>query len=159
MKHADGTPFTPAEWQAERTRRWEKLAHKQRSAYPLSPGALPLFKRYADGELTLEEVGEGLHRLYNRCRFPEGPDGPEMPEPPPAPAPPATDEPVTGSGSGSMALPSVRPRLSREERQEVLEQWIERSKRENPDNPWIGKWITFTASEYPKAEEDEHGLN
>lgn len=158
MKHPDGTPLTPAEWQAERTRRWEQISQRQRSAHPISPEVLPLFKRYADGELTLEEVREGLHRLYNRRRFPEGPDGPEVPEPPPAPAPPATGEPVMDASSGSMGLPG-RPGLSREAQREMLERWIERRKQENPDDPWIGKWVTLTASAYPKAEEDEHRLN
>lgn len=154
MKHPDGTPFTPAEWQAERARRWEQISQRQRSAHPISPAGLPLFKRYADGELTLEEVREGLHRLYNRRRFPEGPDGPEVPEPPPAPAPPTTGELVMDAGSGSMGIPS-RPGLSRKAQKEILEQWIERRKQENPDDPWIGKQVTFTASAYPKAKEDE----
>ncbi|MDL2344222.1 antitoxin VbhA family protein [Deinococcus sp. MIMF12] len=153
MKHPDGTPLTPDEWQAERTRRWEQISQRQRSAHPISPEALPLFKRYADGELTLEEVREGLHRLYNRRRFPEGPDGPEVPEPPPAPAPPATEELVVHEGAMFM-LPDPPP-LSREARIEMLERWIERRKQENPDDPWIGKWVTFTASAYPKATEDE----
>ena len=85
MKHPDGTPFTPTEQNVERVQRWAWLEREQRSAHPISPDSLPLFKRYADGELSLEEVREGLRRLYDRRRFPEGPDGPEVPRPPPLP--------------------------------------------------------------------------
>lgn len=152
MKHPDGTPFTLAERNAERVRRWEALGQQQRSAHPISPGGLPLFKRYADGELSLEEVREGLHRLYNRRRFPEGPDGPEVPEPPLAPV---TGEPVVYEGV--MMAPDP-PRLSREAQEEAWQRLIERSRQENPDNPLIGKWVTFTASAYPK-DEDERELN
>lgn len=156
-KRPDGTPFTPAEWNAERTRRWEWLAQQQRSGHPISDKSLPLFKGYADGELTLDEVREGLHRLYNRRRFPEGPDGPEVPVPPPVPPPPETGEPLVAEGV--MVILPDRPRLSREEREKMIQEWVERLKQENPDDPWIGKQITFTASEYPKADEDEHRLN
>lgn len=156
MKHPDGTPFTPAELTAERFRRWEWLAEQQRSARPISPEALPLFKRYANGELSSEEAIEALYRLYNRRRFPEGPEGAEVPEQPPVLAPPVADGSVM-CGSAELMLPTP-PRQSREEQERMMRQWIERSKQENPYDPWIGKWVTFTASEYPR-EEDERELN
>ena len=154
MKHPDGTPFTPTEQNAERIRRWTWLSKEQRSAHPISSDSLPLFKRYADGELSLEEVREGLRRLYDRRRFPEGPDGPEVPEPPPLPA---TGEPVVYGGVMVMAPDPPRP--SREAQEEAGQRLIEHSRQEHPDDPLIGKWVSFTASAFPEEEEGERGLN
>jgi len=152
MKHLDGTPFTPAELAAERFRRWEWLAEQQRSARPISGDALPLFKRYADLELgSLAELIEEMHRHFNRRRFPEGPDGPEVLE---QPAPPRTGEPTVCEGV--MVMNPDPPRRSREAQQEALTRWIERQRQEHPDDPWIGRWVTVTAS-YP--DEDERELN
>ncbi|WP_041221787.1 hypothetical protein [Deinococcus geothermalis] len=148
MKHPDGTPFTPAELTAERFRRWEWLAEQQRSARPISLEALPLFERYANGELSSEEAIEALHRLYSRRRFPEGPDGPEVSEPP---APPATGEVEVCEGVMVMAPEPPRPPA-----EETLSRLLEWSRQQNPDDPLIGKAITFTAS-YPR--EDERELN
>jgi len=152
MKHPDGTPFTPAELTAERFRRWEWLAEQQRSAGPISEDALPLFKQYANLELgSLAELIEQMHRHFNRRRFPEGPDGPEVLEPP---APPVTSEPVPSEGV--MVMAEDPPRRSREAQQEALNQWIERRRQKHPDDPWVGRWVTVTAS-YPS--EDERELN
>jgi len=150
MKHPDGTPFTPAERTAERFRRWAWLAEQQRSATPISEDALPLFKRYANLELgSLAELIEQMHRHFNRRRFPKGPDGPEVPE---LPAPPRTEEPTVCEGV--MVMDPEPSRQSREAREEALNRWTERRKQENPDDPWIGRWVTVTAS-CPKKDERE----
>lgn len=70
MKDADSTPKTPEERQAERERRCEALEDTRDwlrlSGQRISPEAAPLFERYADGELSSDELFEALHRLYDR---------------------------------------------------------------------------------------------
>lgn len=151
MKHPDGTPYTPAERTAERVRRYESLGCIQASAHPISPESLPLFLQYAEGELSLEEVREALQRRYNRRRFPEGPDGPEVPEPLTI----ATTDEVT-SCEDTIVVPPDRPRPSREEFEASWTRLIERQRQRDPDNPWVGRRVTVTAS-YP--DEDERELN
>lgn len=93
MKHPGGTPMTPAEWAAERLWRWERLNRQQRSRHPVSQGFLPLFKRYADGNLgNLSELIEAMqhHGEHSVSQRPNGPDGFE----------PSATPSGTGAGSG-----------------------------------------------------------
>lgn len=158
MKHADGTPMTPVEWTAERVRRWEWLGKQQRSAHPVSHLSLPLFKRYAEGELgNLTELIEEMHRHFNKRRFPQGPDGPEVFEPP-APPVEARKGPVMFSDV-VVRLEDDLPYLLRERGSEALDRLIERRRQDHPDDPSIGQWVSFTASPFPKDDEDERELN
>ncbi|GGO36918.1 hypothetical protein [Deinococcus humi] len=69
MKHPDGTPMTPEEWSVERLWRWERLNRQQRSLHPVAQRFLPLFKRYAEGELgNMAELIDALERdQAQRC--------------------------------------------------------------------------------------------
>lgn len=157
MKHPDGTPMTPAEWTAERVRRWAWLGKQQRSAHPVSHLSLSLFRRYAEGELgNLTELREEMHRHFNKRRFSQGPDGPEVFEPPVTPA--EGGGPVLFSDV-VIVLQADAPHSPREGQSEALDRLIERSRRDNPDDPSIGQWVSFTAGPYPKEDEDGRELN
>lgn len=93
-----------------------------------------------------------MHRHYNKRRFPEGPDGPEVTL---SLIQPATGNPVIYEGV--MVMASDPPRLSTKEQDAQWATLIERSKQENPDDPMIGQWVSFTASAYP--EEDKRELD
>ena len=153
MKHPDGTPMTPTEWTAERVRRWEWLGKRQRSAHPISHLSLSLFKRYAEGELgNLAELIEEMHRHHNKRRFPQGPDGPEVFEAAPVTPPAGAGGPVEFSDV-VIVLEDDPPRLPKEGQKSIWE--IE----QDPTDPSIGQWVSFTASPFPKDDEDERELN
>lgn len=154
MKHPDGTPMTPTEWTAERVRRWEWLGKQRHTTHRVSQISLSLSRRYAEGELgNLSELIEEMHRHFNKRRFPQGPDGPEVFEIPVTPSTGAAG-PVEFSDVVVVLEPDAPP-SSRERQSEALDRLIESNRRENPDDPSIGQWISFTASPY--AEEDEEG--
>ncbi|QLG13365.1 hypothetical protein HLB42_20790 (plasmid) [Deinococcus sp. D7000] len=90
MKHPDGQPMTPAAWTVERLWRWERLNRQQRSSHPIAQRFLPLFERYAEGELgNMAELIDAMERHQARCRTPRDLDSPAGSELE-APAPPAT---------------------------------------------------------------------
>lgn len=90
MKHPDGTPMTPEEWTVERLWRWERLHRQQRSSHPSAQRFLPLFERYAEGELgNMAELTDAMERHQAGCGTPRDLDSPAGCELE-APAPPAT---------------------------------------------------------------------
>lgn len=77
MKHPDGTPMTPEEWMGEQLWRRMRLSQQQRSCHPASQQWLPLFERYAEGELG--NLAELLEAMEQRCvHGAQGVGGPEI---------------------------------------------------------------------------------
>lgn len=148
MKPEDQPPISPE----ERGRRYaalESARHEMRlSGLPMYGPDEDLFTAYVEGHLDAEGVIEALHRRHNRRRFPDGPDGPEVME-----------EVAQLEGvevlvcEGTIELPADPPAPP------LTEQLAPLRRPYDGSDPWIGRYVRFTAQHDWEDEAQGQDLN